>query len=85
MGVKQELIDKHGQDVRIVTKRKGPYDVHVAVRDFDDGTTRTVAIRSEKNRPAILGYDKFFDVKDIPMVFGSTQADEVKEVIDRRL
>lgn len=85
MGVKQELIDKYGQDVRIATKRKGPYDVHVALREFDDGSTRVMDIGSEKNRPALLGSDKFFDVKNIPMVFSTTEANEIKEVIDRRL
>lgn len=85
MGAKEELVEKYGQEVSIVTKRKGPYNVHVALREFDGGSTRVMDVRSEKNRPALLGYDRFFDMGDIPMVLGTNQVDEVKEVIDRRL
>lgn len=85
MGVKEELVERYGQDISIVTKGKGPYNVHVALREFGDGSTRVMGIKSEKNRPALLGSDKFFNPVNMPMTFDTTEADKVKEVIDQRL
>lgn len=85
MGVKEELAAKYGSSVDIVTKKKGPYNVHVALSEEPDGTTVVRGIKAEQTRPAIFDSDKFFNSRDIPMLFGDQDSEEVKRVIDKRL
>lgn len=85
MGARQDLIDKYGQDVRITSKKKGPYRVHVALREFDDGTVRMMGIKADKTRPALLGLDSFFKPNNLPAVMGNVDIDRAIDAVNQRI
>jgi len=85
MAVPQELRDKYGEEISVITKKSGPYNIHVAVKEFEDGSTRTVGIKGEQRRPALLGFDTFVDVSDLPTTFSTTDIEQVRRTISNRL